>query len=517
MEPIHYLRAFRRRWYLVPAALIVSLLAAFFASDKIGNTKSVTYEAKAVLLSTGAPLGGNGITRLKTVAALVAVGEVPVRVAKTLNHKGDPLTLAKKIEVIVDEEVGTIRIIGKDRKPDVAASVANAYSRELIIFLIESIDRTKAFQLEELSKKLAEFQGEITRLDQQSQAVKGPQSLILQAERDATIRRYGVVFEQYQVIAQKSGTAPLQIVAEGIAEPAEARGLVLPSSREARLVIALVLGLILGLVLILVLERFDSRIRTKRAAEQHFDLPVLAEIPSIRRRDRKRPATTPDGSVASDSFRILAAEMSRAAAEGPSIDGNGHKKAGARTILVTSAGPAEGKTTVVANLGVALSKVGKKVILLSCDFRRPSLHRLFKVSGEPGIAEALATANGSLLLPSYLQGTQLEDVAIVAAGAHEMRAGDLLGTEAMRRLLDEAAAMGDVVIIDSAPVLASDTAHLVPEADAILVVARAGVTTPEMAERTSEVLKRLGSKVVGLALNCADELPAQRRYYRRAY
>lgn len=516
MEPVHYLKAFRRRWYLIPAALIVALLAGYFGSDKIGDTNSVSYEANAVLLSTGEPLGGSGITRLKTVAALIAVGEVPVRAAKLLNYSDEPLKLVKKIEVIVDEEVGTIRIIGKDRQPAVASSVANAFARTLIGFLVESRDRTTALQLEELSAKLAELQAQIGSLDQQAQTTRGPQALVFQAQRDATVRRYGVVFEQYQVVAQSNSSVPLQIVAEAVAEPAEARGLVLPSGREARTVIAGVLGLVIGLILVLVIERFDTRIRTKRAAEQHFELPVLAEIPSIGRRHRKRPASTPDGTVAADSFRILAAEISRAVSEMPAPEGNGHKPP-ARTILVTSAGPSEGKTTVVANLGVALSKVGKRVILLSCDFRRPSLHRLFKVAGEPGVAEALSTANGSRILPNYLMGTQVEDVAIVPAGAESERAGDLFGTEAMRRLLDEAAVTGDVVIIDSAPVLASDTAHLVPEADAILVVARAGVTTPEMAERTAEVLKRLGSRVVGVALNCADELPAQRRYYRRSY
>lgn len=517
MEPIHYLKAFRRRWYLVPASVILAVAAAYLLSDKIGSTKSVTYEAKAVLLTTGAPFNARGITRLKTVAAVVAIGEVPVRVAKELKYTGDPLKLAKKIEVLVDEEVGTIRIIGKDRKADVAASVANSFARQLITFLVESGDRTTALQLEEFSRKLEELQNQITSLDQQAQATRGPQQLLLVAERDATVRRYGVVFEQYQVIAQTTGSVPLQIVAPGIAEPAEARGLVLPSSREGRALIGGILGLVLSLVLILLLERFDSRIRTKRAAEQHFELPVLAEIPSIARRHRRKPASTPDGSVAADSFRILAAEIARAAAaDALSSEGNGHRS-GARTILVTSAGPSEGKSTVVANLGVALSKVGRRVILLSCDFRRPSLHRMFKVPGEPGIADALHTANGSRILPGFVQGTPIEDVAIVSAGSKDLRNGDLLGTDAMRQLLDEAAGTGDVVLIDSAPVLASDTAHLAPEADAILIVARAGVTTPEMAERTAEVLKRLGSKVVGVALNCADELPAQRRYYRRSY
>jgi Mrp family chromosome partitioning ATPase len=114
--------------------------------------------------------------------------------------------------------------------------------------------------------------------------------------------------------------------------------------------------------------------------------------------------------------------------------------------------------------------------------------------------------------------TRFEGVSIVPSGRASDRPGEILGSDGMPRALREARSKADLVLVDTAPLLtASDVAHMVPGADLVLLVARAGVVTTSLAHRTREVLERLRSPQVGVVLNCAQETalpPGYREYFR---
>jgi succinoglycan biosynthesis transport protein ExoP len=294
-----------------------------------------------------------------------------------------------------------------------------------------------------------------------------------------------------------------------------------------------VLGLLVGVGIVLLLERIDTKIRTKRAAEQHFSLPVLAEIPRLPWRDGHRVTVTAaeePRSALADSFRLLEAGVSRLALDGErrgqkqpderAIPGAKEESpprepSRSRTILVTSAGPGEGKTLVVANLAATYAELGKKVIVLSCDFRRPRIHRLFGVPNDRGLSEALEAGNGSPVLRGHVRSTSLANVQVVPSGATPESAGELLTSRNMRHALGEARQEADIVLLDTPPILAtSDASHLFPQVDTVLVVARVGKTTAEVAERSSELLRRMRAPVVGVALNGSTEEMVPRGYYR---
>jgi capsular exopolysaccharide synthesis family protein len=261
-------------------------------------------------------------------------------------------------------------------------------------------------------------------------------------------------------------------------------------------------------VLALMLARFDTRIRSREAAEEHFQLPVLAEIPIIPRADRTRVvAASEPPSATGEAFGLLGAEMVRLPA--PYGDGDVVDQAGRvppQTILVTSAGNAEGKSTVVANLAVAMSEMGKRVLVISCDFRHPAVHRLFGVPNT-GLADALelASSNGRPVLEGHIQTTPFPEIWVVPSGPPSKRPGELLGSVAMRRALSEARSAADVILLDTAPILAgSEATQLLTEVDAVLLVARSGITTTELAQRASGLLRRLRAPVLGVALNAAE-------------
>jgi non-specific protein-tyrosine kinase len=158
-------------------------------------------------------------------------------------------------------------------------------------------------------------------------------------------------------------------------------------------------------------------------------------------------------------------------------------------------------------------------VLLSCDLRRPKIHRLFGVSNERGLVDVLDPSTEGPSLRSYVRpAVNASLVWVVPSGPPPHDPGDLLSSPRMRMAIEEARRVADVVVIDTAPLLTtSDAANLVTLADAVVVVARAGRTSTEVAQRTMDLLARLGAHVNGAVLNAVTEMSIPRRYYYYRY
>jgi capsular exopolysaccharide synthesis family protein len=293
-----------------------------------------------------------------------------------------------------------------------------------------------------------------------------------------------------------------------------------PRSRTARLILAGGVGLIIGIALALVLERLDNRIRSREEAERYTGVPVLAEIPLLRKARRRGVVVSPGspsgrhegrGSskrrLSADAFRLLRmGVVANATARG---NGSSEQQRGrSMVVLVTSPSEGEGKSTVAAHLAAAFSETGQRVLVLSCDFRRPSIHRLLGVHSDPGLSNALLSANGDRILRvQHIRATQMERVKVVPSGSAAENPAELLNSRSMHRLLAEARELADVVIVDTAPILTgSESTPIFQDADVVLVVLRAGSTRPETAQWTVELLKRLHAPVAGLVLNGTREV-----------
>jgi succinoglycan biosynthesis transport protein ExoP len=189
-----------------------------------------------------------------------------------------------------------------------------------------------------------------------------------------------------------------------------------------------------------------------------------------------------------------------------------------KTILITGPGPSDGKTTVVANLATALASRGRRVIVISADLRRPRIHRLFGhpvVSNDFGLVARLQAGRHPEDITEYALETDVRGVSIIPS-SHTEDPGDLLSSNEMKSMLREACAAADIVLIDTAPILStSDSASLLGWVDVVLVVARAGRTTAEVAEASAEMLEALGAPVIGTVLNASVDItrPGNRYYY----
>jgi capsular exopolysaccharide synthesis family protein len=175
-----------------------------------------------------------------------------------------------------------------------------------------------------------------------------------------------------------------------------------------------------------------------------------------------------------------------------------------KTIVITSAGAGEGKTTTATNLACVMAQGGKRVLLLDADSRRPSLHRIVKCSSRPGLTSILMGQNqlDECTQPFKVDGDILEGVVIVPCGPIPPNPADVLGSDSMGRLLREAAEKYDRVLIDSPPVLvAADTSIICAHADGVIVVSRADETERSALRHCAEELTGVNAKLLGGVLN----------------
>ena len=507
MEPFDYLRAVRRNWRIVGAAVLIALLAAFFTrSIEPAGGAARSYEATTVLIANTFIRTQGDPSSPATAAALVTTPPVPERVAESIGFDGDPEALASQVSAAVDQDSGLINITATSREADRATELADAFAGELLTLLGELEQVNVDTRTEELRK-------EIRGIERRIEDVQDPDS---DEARNLQTQLDQLTSEMNQLSSQTVDPG-FTVLSPAVAKRVTTAGFSAPRSFSIRLIIAGVIGLLAGIIIAIIVGRLDTRIRTKRAAEDRFSAPVLAEVPVIRGRNRRGiVATTQPASRAAEEFRLLGAELSLSMA---GSNGNGspgpHRSS---AVLVTSAGPSEGKTTVVANLATTLSEMGKKVLVLSCDFHRPTVHSLFGIENERGLADALASADGGPVLAGVVQETS-GHVDVVTSGRQPESSGELLSSDRMRLALKEARGLADIVLLDTPPILvSSDATHLLPQVDAVLLVARAARTEADLAERASELLGRMGAPVRGVVLNRASETPrprGARGYYNR--
>jgi len=178
-------------------------------------------------------------------------------------------------------------------------------------------------------------------------------------------------------------------------------------------------------------------------------------------------------------------------------------------MVVTSPGPGEGKSTTAANLAITLAQQGSPTLLVDADLRRPIVHRAFNLVQEPGLTDVLI---GATDLREAIRPNVVPKLDVLPAGALPPNPSELLGSAAMRRLLEDVRGRYDTVLFDSPPTLAvTDASVLAAGTDAVILVIRAGDTEDGAAQRALEQLRRVQARIAGAVLNGAEK--DRDRYY----
>lgn len=294
------------------------------------------------------------------------------------------------------------------------------------------------------------------------------------------------------------------------------------------------LGTLFGLVIaggiVFLKERMDRSIKTPGASRRMFNAPELGVIPNLGTNAGVLPKLNGRGaqdllldSGHDDSSTALATWQSGPAFITESFRGtlasilrNQTSHKAQKLILITSPGPAEGKTTVVQNLGIALAESGRKVLLVDADFRRPHLHRKFSLPNEWGLIDVLCEDRPiSDYSPEQLGVfTGFPGLSILPNRVTQNNVSKALYSPRLRTILETLVNRYDMVILDAPPVLSvADTRIVASLADALILVLRSGITQRDAAMEAYQLIQEDGLVLLGTVLTDHDLSSERRRQY----
>ncbi len=266
---------------------------------------------------------------------------------------------------------------------------------------------------------------------------------------------------------------------------------------------AVFLGVVLGFLAALLLELQDKSFRNPEEIRARLNAPIMGHIPPIRVK-QANDAGTPLGmdptlvtivrpkSTESEAYRGVRTQVIQA------TETNGNK-----VIQVTSPSPGDGKSTLAANLAISLAQAGKKTILIDCDFRKPRVHKIFKLD-KPSLG--LATVmNDEAELSEAIHDSPVPNLDLLPCGPRPANPAELLSSSRYQELLTQLKALYDYVIIDTPPLLAvSDPRVVAQRADGVIMVFKISNKVRPLAERAKEFLDDIGANVIGVAINSTD-------------
>ncbi len=268
------------------------------------------------------------------------------------------------------------------------------------------------------------------------------------------------------------------------------------------------IGLIVTGSIAFIVEYLDDTLKTPEDIDRVLNLPVVGFVSDAEELSVNLESN--DGQIGpyvsnypraplGEAFRTLRTNL-----EFANVDDS------LKTILVTSAGPGEGKTTIAANLAATFSQQQKRVVLLDCDLRKPKLHKIFDIANDIGMSDVFI-GRAELQEATYLFGSNL---AVVTSGRLPSNPAELLGSDSMTQFLDSVVEISDVVVIDSPPSIVTDAAILSTKVDGVVLVVNPGRTHADDARAQLEQMRRAGARVVGVVLN---RIPRKRGGYYGRY
>ncbi len=258
-----------------------------------------------------------------------------------------------------------------------------------------------------------------------------------------------------------------------------------------------------GLGLVLIFEYLDDTIKSKEDFDRYVGLPFLGFIPRIEGKDAERPDIAADaktGSAIAEAFRAVRTSILFSRSDKP-----------VRTILVTSAGPGEGKTTVAANLAITLAKHKSPVLLIDADLRRPRVAKALGIDNKIGLTNYLI---GEMTLEEVLQTTSIEGLFAITSGPIPPNPAELLHGDRLAQLLATGLERFDRIVIDSPPVIAVSDARVIARCtDGLYLVISMGKTSWRLIQRSLESLTSIGFEVHGAILNNLSAPTGRYGYY----
>jgi non-specific protein-tyrosine kinase len=492
-----YLNVVRaRKWIIIQAVVIVTLVAVGVSMIQVPVYQG---SAKVLVSDRGALLGDilsdstGGQNALLTQVQLIGVRPLAEEAIRKLNLQVDPESLMQRVKVTVIAQTNVVNISVTDSDPKRAADTANAIADAYVAWSRSTKRESIKAAGDQIESRLNEARAQILALGAKMASLK-KDSNGQPIQNDQLTAELGIATGLYTTLAtqlqQLRVNEQLEVGSGRVVSTAVVSDRKISPKPVRDGLLGLAVGLVLGLSMAFLVEYLDNTIKSTEEAERLFGAPVLGHIPAenLDKGDGRRlTIVSRPGSSAAESYRVLRNSLDYI-----------NFQHDIKTLLVTSPAPGEGKSTVAANLAAGLAQTGKKVVLVSCDFRRPTTDQFFQVSKVIGLSDVLLGRNS---LKSALQSPTGEELLILTSGKMPPNPSELLGSQKMQELIESLKEWADWVIIDSPPLLAvADPASVVRWVDGVLMVTKGGVSTREAASKARELLEKVGARIIGVAV-----------------
>jgi receptor protein-tyrosine kinase len=467
----------KRKWWVIALALL-----GFAASLAISFTESKEYTASAqVLVQSSSQASALGSTQEPVTTTDVQTMMQLVTSAPVVNAVKRQLGSAPSVSAAEVAQTNVISITAVAATPARSATVANAYANAFVNY-------QQAVAINNLTQAETHLRSQIKSITKQIKQLRATSNTA--SEQSALINQQAVLNEQLTQMQVNSAGETSGLVLVTPAQPPTAPSSPKPTEDGA---LGLVAGLILGLAGAFIRESLDDAVATKEVAEEFGGATVLAAVPMVnswKKRDKPlvvslaRPM-----SPAAEAYRSLRTSLQFA-----------RQERDLHTILITSPAAAEGKTSTLSNLGAMFAQAGQRVVLVSCDLRKPRLGQFFGIDEKAGLTTAIL---GEQPVEELVQAVPGDDnLWLLGSGELPPNPAELLNGRRIQEVFTALRELFDLVLIDSPPVLpVTDSVVLAKDADATLLIVAAGQTSRSDLQRAAEKLSQVNARVVGLVLN----------------
>ncbi len=521
MELRQYWFIVRRWWWLVVLATITAAVAAYFFS--IHQLPYYRAETRLRVISAGA--GANpGMTytdvllteRLSRTYAEMIHSEPVLELAYErigLNYVPEEDLAEITVQPVRDTQLVDIQV--EHPLPKVARDLANALPQVFLEYNRQQQASRYAESKSALEKELAQLDAQIrdleaktAELDNRGDDTGTEAERMLLENRLAQYRSsYSTVLAQLEALRLAEANATDTII---VVEPARTPRQPVRPRVLLNTLLAAIVGAMLGLGTAFLIEYLDDTVKSPDDVDAAVGLPTLGMVARYKgAKGAQRPLVTVEHprSPLSEVYRGIRTNVQFSSVDRP-----------IRTLLVTSAGPVEGKSTTAANLAVVMAQAGKRVVLVDADLRRPVQHKTFDVPNNVGLTGALLMERQLDDVDSLLYQTKVPNLKVLTSGQIPPNPSELLGSQKMRQLMERLLRNHDILIFDVPPALVvTDPMVLAKDMDAVMLVVESGKTRQPALRQTLVNLQNVGANVIGVVINMHSLKRAEHYYYYHYY
>lgn len=491
-----------RRWWLLVALTVVGAVMGYAVS----RVQTPVYQATTTIL-VGEGIRSSSVDRvdiqisealIQTYVEIARRQPVLQGVVTTLNLNEPWQSLENRVTVNPIDSTQLIEITVEANSPELAQTIADEVVNQLILLspsnegtqnqLNNSFNRQ---QISNLQERIANGQGRLAEIETAlSSSTSETERTALQQEKtdlEGFLIEWERNYTQLLALTESRGN-PTQLT---IVEPAHSSNRMIRPRIQLNTLLGAGLGMVLALGLVFLLEFFDDTYRSLKDFSQSEEVHILGSVRKIKGKklsDKLIAYFQPHSPIA-ESFRIIRSRIRLK--RGDSL---------AKTIMVTSSMPQEGKSLTVANLAVVFAQANFKTIIVDANLRHPVLHEVFDVNNETGLGEVLSSPE--LPVEEYIQDTSVNNLRILTSGTALSDPSGQLGSERMEKIITELKRMAEIVIFDSPPVLVfADAIVLSRRVDGVIVVIQAGKSKRHAINQTLLDLQNANADVLGSVFN----------------